>query len=999
MLAYGFITFLGLDSEYYLKYEIDAETGFKIYWIKGLSKKRYSQQKLSDFLSESSVAQILQSGTQEIDKGLYQASLILSGLPASPNDAFYNIRITYNGSSFSLGVKSDEPFGFSPKKSTHFKDLDLTFTQELQPEKSDKELTVNGSVKAVISGQEILLEAQKLNQSQLIFQYNSANPQTIPIKPWGNLALTKFTVKSGLEPLQPQVLYLFGEKSGEWIYDYSLINTEDAPAIDLHIKTLETIERKLGSILVKEKTLIASQNDNLEDSGESSAAKLIKAFRKTNKLSIAAWIKPSPKKQLGPARIVTLSQDIHNRYVTLGQNDAESGTPENRDQDRYVVRFRINKDDKNGTKEALTTNYDPVGTEPIYIVYTFSREKSDDKNAKLYLYFNGFLKKSQPVVIGDHPWGNDSNDSAFKLALGNEVSFLKDNRHDRSWEGELYEVAIYNSALTPEAIYQRYYPSIDIEGELELANMPNPLTTLTAKLTLEKDLESQLLLQVSLISNSRQVTPQFEFTKIDLEWEADLSDSPTWDFKAGEVESTLWGNSIIFTVKPSNTDRLVLNSSEIDIQLESGEINILKGLDLSLKPNNTGELLQMSSTTAISEIELPRSRDGRPFDWTVDFKLLFTPHDKQKNKFAPLAIENGKVVLKGTWLGDSLVFHGLRRNEQFVLQGERRLSLPFQVILGPIFEPGTSQKIVERVAIASVMDTTLTFELTELGFLARVSGSFNWTDQGNTEDTVNTFTVPEFTLSRPPLTPNQILEAVLEQLISQADVIFADQFHHSADYYFTMVEQNPLIYLGDRDSSAAQAQTTTLPQLFSTAAYSNNTSTTAGIFALTENEDQSCTLTITPTGTTQSDLAQLKTDYSEFISKLDTNSHLIQGALTMVKTRIAERIPLLVDQILYYYYGLDAANGAVDLQAGMRLRVDYQNYQFVHPGQSTANSGFVGSGTSYYTLNSYRDETNLMINFDGFLSQIQPYVTTDIATVGAGSSLDLVLTDFVDQPL
>ena len=997
MLAYGFITLLGLGSEYYeyyLKYEIDAKAGFQIYWItipQKLSKKRYSQQKLSDFLSESSVTQILQSGTQEIDKGLYQASLVLPGLPTSPSNAFENdnIQITYNGSSFSLGVKSNQPFGFSPQKSTHFKDLDLTFTQELNIGTSNEKLTVNGSVKAVISGQEILLEAKKSNQSQLIFQYNSANPQTIPIKPWGELALTKFTVNSGLDSIQPQVLYLFGEKSGQWIYDYSLINTEDAPAIDLHIKTPETIKRGSGSISVEEKTLIASQNDNLEDSGKSSATKLIEAFRKTNELSIVAWIKPSQKKQSGPARIVTLSENIKHRYVTLGQDDPGPG------KDRYVVRFRLNKNDKNGEHHKLTTDYDSVGTERIYIVYTFSRDKSDPKNAQLYLYFNGFLKESKRVVIDDHPWGNDSNDSAFKLALGNEVSFLERGGDDRSWEGELYEVAIYNSALTPEAIYQRYYPSIDIEGELELANMPNPLTTLTAKLTLEKDLESKLLLQVSPISNSRQVTPQFKLDKIELKWEADSSDLSKWNFKAGNIDSTLWKNPITFTVnEASDPGRLVLTSSQMDFQLGSDEINTVEGLSLSLQPNYTGQVWQMSAITYISEIELPRLRDKRPFDWTVDFKVLFPKYGEDEEKFSPLTIENGKIVLKGTWLGENLYLDGRWRNDQFVLQGSRHLRLPFQVILGPIFEPGTSHKILEQVAIASVMDTTLTFELTELGFLARVSGTFDWTDQGNTEnteDTVNTITVPEFTLSRPPLTPNHVLEAVLEQLKAQADVIFAHQYRHVTDYYFTLVEEKPLIYLGKSNSGNTQAQSTTLPQLFSTIAEINNTSSTAGIFDLTENQDRSCTLTITPPGITQTDLNTLKTDYDDFIGKLDSNQNLIKGVLTLVKTRIVERIPLLVEQILDYYYGLDKMNRVVDLQAGMRLRVDYQNYQFVHPAQSTANSGFVGGGTSYYDLN-YVDgngsTTALNINFDAFLSQIQPYVTTDIAKVGAGSNLD-----------
>ncbi|NEN99532.1 MAG: LamG domain-containing protein, partial [Moorea sp. SIO3I7] len=269
MLAYGFITLLSLGSEYYFKYEIDAQTGFQIYWItipEGLDKERYSKQTISEFLAESSVAQILKPGAP-IDKGVYQASLILPGLPASPFDAFYTIELTYDSDSFTLGVQSTDSFGFSPEGSTHFKDLNLSFTQQLNSETA----TVSGTVTAVFSGQDIVLEAGLSDGSELIFNYNPNNPQEIPIQPWGNLELTTFTVKPGSNPLQPQVLYWFGEKSGEWVYDCSLRNSEDAPAIDLRIQTEpETVQWGLGSIAVKD-GLIESENATLEAANLSSA--------------------------------------------------------------------------------------------------------------------------------------------------------------------------------------------------------------------------------------------------------------------------------------------------------------------------------------------------------------------------------------------------------------------------------------------------------------------------------------------------------------------------------------------------------------------------------------------------------------------------------------------------------------------------------------------------------------------------------------------------------
>ncbi|AOX01289.1 hypothetical protein BJP34_19255 [Moorena producens PAL-8-15-08-1] len=1056
MLAYGFITLLSLGSEYYFKYEIDAEAGFQIYWItipEGLDKERYSKQTISEFLAESSVAQILKPG-ETLDKSLYQASLILPGLPASPFDAFYTIELTYNSDSFTLGVQSTDSFGFSPEGSTHFKDLNLSFTQPLNSETA----TVSGTVTAVFSGQDIVLEAGLSDGSELIFNYNPNNPQEIPIQPWGNLELTTFTVKPGSNPLQPQVLYWFGEKSGEWVYDCSLRNSEDAPAIDLRIQTEpETVQWGLGSIAVKD-GLIESENATLEAANLSSASKLIKAFQESNEITIATWIKPSKTGQKYPAIVVTLSEDPKNPYVTLAQGDSEwlkdYGNPWSGDcyhHDEYsVLLLRTNTNDRNRYWQILTTSPDTVTTDELtYVVYTFSQNNLGDESDNAKLYLNGKLDNSKWINSDnqerhfwrnrnqqsnpsrnrnqrgnrwenrddeDNRWKNrdDEEDSpwkdrddqelnswtnhpAVKLALANDVLFLErrgnfPRNEDFPWEGELYEVAIYDSALTPEAIYQRYYPTIEILGNLTLTNMPSPLNQpLIAQLTLEgmPDVEhyseSKLNLKVD-ISEIREVTPEFDFTKIALEWQSEPGSSPSWYFKWGQVDSTLWKTSIPFTaVQADAPGKLALNSPEFDFQIGLGQINTLEGLSLFLKPDSTGEIWQMSSITSVSELVLPQLRDYRPFDWTVDFKLLFARHNQQRSQFDPLGIEDGKVVLKGNWLGENLVLHGWWRNEQFVLEGQRNLTLPFEVTLGPIFEPGTSQKIIDQVAIASVMNATVILELTELGFLAKVSGTFDWTDQAGT---VNTFTVPEFTLVRPPLTPNHILEAILARLNSEVDVIFAQQFRHQADYYFTEVEEKPVIYLGNGNDSAGITQTTTLPQLFNTAADSNNISSTTGIFTLTENADQSCTLTITPPESTENWLDQLKTDYDNFIAQLDTNSNLIAGTLTLVKTRIAERMPLLVEEILYYYYGLDSVNGSVDLQAGMRLQVDYQNYQFVHPAQYTANSGFVGSGTSYYSLKSYRDGTNLMINFDGFLSQIQPYVTTDIATVGAGSSLD-----------
>lgn len=1019
MLAYGFITLFSTDSHqsWYYKYEIDGSTGFNIYSIATpdrASNQRYSKQTISDFLSEPLVAQILQTPDQV--KGKYQASLVLSGLPASPADAFYNIKLSYDGNAFTLGVKASEYFGFSPQESAYFQNLDLTFSQELNTDV----LTVKGGVEAVVFGQNIFLEAELENSAQLVFKYNSNNnsnlPQ-LPIEPWGNLAVTTFKIKPPKTlPNSLQVLYLFGESSGEWVYDCSLINTVNAPAIDLKIQTdSATINRSVGCVALKD-ALIASENNNNNDSNYgssissnvsdnfwqnsyysqwlpsanrnnrnnrstrgSSAAKLINAFEQTNEITIAAWLKPSRKQQGGPARIVTLSENLNRRYFTLGHGEGRSSQSQSKS--KYVVRLRSSRNDQNGTRQELATKPGVANTEQLtYLVYTFSSQTSSNNSNNAKVYLNGQLNNSRRIdsnYNAPHPW---LNQPGVKLALGNEVNT---SNRSVSWEGELYEVAIYNSALTAEEIYQRYYPTIEIAGNLQLTNMPKPLNEpLMAQLSLETASQEKLKLQV-YTDVSREVTPQFKFEKISLSWEAYPSETPTWYLDKGEIDSTLWENAIPLTANKdrNNQGRFILISPELNLEFGLPSINTLECVNLCLQVDNTGEGWQIDSTTTMSEIELPKLQDGRPFDWEVDFKLLFPPHP-YKHLFLPLGIENGKVVLSGNWLGENLALDGDWRNNHFVLQGERNLQLPFQITLGQIYASGTSDRILDRVEIVSLMKIKLSLELTKSGFLNRVSSSFNWRE--------NTFTIPEFNLFEPPLSQNQILEAVLDKFVSEAELIFTEQFHEEEEYYFATVEGQPVLYFGNSSNFSLNQITTTLPPLFLTGI---ENSFIFEQFSLIQNTDQSCTLTITlPETVNIPALETLKSNYVAFLNSLETQAQLIPGVLTLVRNRIAQQIPILVEDTLAYYYDLDRNQGAVDLQAGMRLRVDYQNYQFVHPAQSSANQGFVGSGTSYYYLNSYRENDlnrGLIINFDAFLSQIQPYVKSEFDNyLGVSSSLD-----------
>jgi len=80
-----------------------------------------------------------------------------------------------------------------------------------------------------------------------------------------------------------------------------------------------------------------------------------------------------------------------------------------------------------------------LGTDLTHVIYT--RDSADDT---VNLYINGVPAAS------DVRGGDLSNWEYFELALGNELT------GDRPWLGELYLVAIYDTALTSLEVEQNY---------------------------------------------------------------------------------------------------------------------------------------------------------------------------------------------------------------------------------------------------------------------------------------------------------------------------------------------------------------------------------------------------------------------------------------------------------------------------------------------------------------------------------------------------------------
>ena len=140
--------------------------------------------------------------------------------------------------------------------------------------------------------------------------------------------------------------------------------------------------------------------------------------------------------------------------------------------------------------------------------------------------------------------------------------------------------------------------------------------------------------------------------------------------------------------------------------------------------------------------------------------------------------------------------------------------------------------------------------------------------------------------------------------------------------------------------------------------------------------------------------AKLRADVIAFLTLLEPL--LIPGAINVVRRSLAQALPLTFAETLYYRHGLDGNNRYVDLQPGMRLRVEFQAHQAIDPSSQNnaatgydARNGFLGAGTSLIdVVEIAASNGTLLIGFDGFLSSL---TTLAVApnTGGAAGAIDL----------
>ncbi len=211
-----------------------------------------------------------------------------------------------------------------------------------------------------------------------------------------------------------QFLYVFEERSGTLVRDVA--GTGDP--INLTIADPSAVRWRESGLEIRATTLI---------SADRSPRRFVDAVRKSNALTLEAWLTPASTAQEGPARILTLSNGVLARNFTLGQ-----------ERDAFDVRLRTTATSASGTP-SLSSPAGSVPLAPVHLVYT------RDAKGRATIYLNG-AEVAAGTVAGDlSNWGDE-----FRPALANELS------GDRPWQGTLHLVAAYDRALSLDEIRKNH---------------------------------------------------------------------------------------------------------------------------------------------------------------------------------------------------------------------------------------------------------------------------------------------------------------------------------------------------------------------------------------------------------------------------------------------------------------------------------------------------------------------------------------------------------------
>ncbi len=240
--------------------------------------------------------------------------------------------------------------------------------------------------------------------------------------------------------------YHFDEGSGSVVQDQSGVS----PALDLNIEDTSAVSWLPGGLIITSPTLLATPGP---------ASRVTQSIQQSGEITVEAWLRPANLNQDGPARLFGISNGPSVRNFTLGQ-----GLWGSQAKDTFNMRMRTSDTDLDGMP-LLTTSSGSASLALQHVVYT---HRADGTSR---LFVNG------QVAAENQLGGNMDNwDASYRMAVAGEIDAA------RPWLGELYLMAIYDRALSPEEINQNRLAGSGAEDVGQLCVTPNAEIQVTATL-------------------------------------------------------------------------------------------------------------------------------------------------------------------------------------------------------------------------------------------------------------------------------------------------------------------------------------------------------------------------------------------------------------------------------------------------------------------------------------------------------------------------------------
>ncbi len=250
-------------------------------------------------------------------------------------------------------------------------------------------------------------------EGQTVVTYTATDPS-------GNSTTCAFNVVVTVKAVTPPVAGCEPQNAHGLIAYYNL-----TPEDDKYVFDRAGFGDPLNLAIQDTKTITYDKDCGLINTGHSIVKSLASAdniggtLMMSNAITVETWVR-ADKLQTGPERIVTYSENTHNRNFTLGQEG-----------NRWVFRLKTTHTDNNGMPDRLTASGSvKVGTVQ-HVVFTRSADGKEN------FYVDGQLSYSGTRGGDFSNWGSHCH-----LALFNEMSL------DRSFLGAIKKVAIYNRALS-----------------------------------------------------------------------------------------------------------------------------------------------------------------------------------------------------------------------------------------------------------------------------------------------------------------------------------------------------------------------------------------------------------------------------------------------------------------------------------------------------------------------------------------------------------------------